>query len=230
MKRIVVAAAAALLVLAATAAVMRPDGAAAVDATETSGITVQGSASVISSPDTATLSFGVETSADSARAALAANGTEMRRFFAAVKDAGATNVQTQSVSLSPRYGNGDAVTGYIAQNSISATVKDLGRAGTIIDAAVDAGANQVSGPSLSASDQATLYRQALKAAVDDARARARALADGANATLGRVTQVVESGSAPAPLPMAEGKTADVTPIEPGTQEIQANVTVTFAIG
>ena len=90
--------------------------------------------------------------------------------------AGATELQTQSVSVSPRYGAQMAVQGYVAQNSVSATIRQLGQAGAVIDAAVAAGANQVYGPSLVRGDQAELYRRALRAAVDDARASAQALA------------------------------------------------------
>ena len=231
MKRLAVAALAALVVLASAAAFLWPAGAGAVDNGDTAtGVTVQGSASVTVKPDRADLSFGVTEQARSARAALAANAGEMKRVIASLGAAGAEDIRTQSVSLSPQYGSSNAVTGYVAENSVSVTVKDVARAGAVIDAAVGAGANQVSGPSLSSSDASELYRRALKAAVEDARARARALADAAGVTLGRVTQVVEGGSAPQPLEIsAKAEAADATPIEPGVQQIEADVTVTFAL-
>ena len=73
----------------------------------------------------------------------------------------------------------------------------------MIDAAVNAGANQVYGPSLSSGDQTEQYRQALKAAVANARANAQVLASAANLSLGRVTAIVESSSAPQPLAVAQ---------------------------
>ena len=110
------------------------------------------------------------------------------------------------------------------------TIRELARAGAVIDAAVEAGANQVYGPSLSRGDQTELYRQALRAAVADARTRAQALAAAANLTLGRVTQVVESGSAPMPVANAvKAEDASGTPIEAGTQQIVASVQVTFSV-
>jgi uncharacterized protein YggE len=216
---------------AALAAATLPGAAVSADA-EPGGITVQGTASVVSVPDRAELSFGVESQAETARAALAANAAEMRRVIAALKAAGATDVKTQSVSLSPRYTQQNAVQGYAAQNSVSATIKELAKAGAVIDAAVNAGANQVYGPSLSRGDQSELYRQALKAAVANARASAQALAEAANVSLGRVTAIVEGGGAPQPLPFAASAKADAvasTPIEPGTQQISATVTVTFSV-
>ena len=216
---------------AALAAATLPGPAASADA-EPGGITVQGTASVASVPDRAELSFGVESQAQTARAALTANAAEMRRVIAALKAAGATDVKTQSVSLSPRLTEQNAVQGYVAQNSVSATIKELAKAGAVIDAAVNAGANQVYGPSLSRGDQSELYRQALKAAVVNARASAQALAEAANVSLGRVTAIVEGGGAPQPLPfaaVAKAEDAGSTPIEAGTQQVSATVAVTFSV-
>ena len=94
-----------------------------------------------------------------------------------------------------------------------------------------AGANQVYGPSLSSGDQTEQYRQALKTAVANARANAQVLAAAANLSLGRVTAIAESSSGPQPLAEAANKAAafDSTPIEPGTQQTTASVTVTFSV-
>src|ERR671914_156944 len=174
------------------------------------GITVHGNASVEVEPDQAQLWFGVESAGTTAKAALAANAAEMRKLLNALRAAGATDLQTQHVSLSPRYVEGpmDAgggkvgANGYTAHNSISATVKQLARAGAVIDAAVAAGANHVSGPNLTRSDTSEVYRQALEAAVADPRERAEALADAADLTLGRVTAVVEGSDATSPVALA----------------------------
>ena len=196
------------------------------------GITVQGSAIVAAVPDRAEISFGVESPAQTAKAALAANAAEMRKVIAAIKAAGATEIKTQSISLSTRYTQNGEPNGFVAQNTVSAKVTNVVKAGPVIDAAVDAGANQVYGPSLTRSNQAELYRQALKEAVADARLRAQAIASAAGATLGKVTNVTEGGSGPQPLAIESQKAGvadSSTPIEPGTQEIGATVSVTFAI-
>ncbi len=219
------------VVLAAALAAATLPGSASSAAAEAGGITVQGTASVTSVPDRAEVSFGVESQGQTARAALAANATEMRRVIAAVKAAGGTDVKTQSVSLSPRYNETNEVQAFVATNSVSATIKALAKAGAVIDAAVNAGANQVYGPSLSTGDQTELYRQALKAAVANARANAQVLAAAANLSLGRVTAIVEGGGGPQPLPYAADKAMAVesTPIEPGTQQTTASISVTFAV-
>jgi uncharacterized protein YggE len=220
-----------LLALAAVAVAATLPGSASSAAAEEGGITVQGTASVASVPDRAELSFGVESQAQTAKAALAANAAEMRRVLAALRAAGATDLKTQYVSLSPRLGEQNEVQAYVATNSVSATVKQLGRAGAVIDAAVAAGANQVYGPTLSRGDQSDLYRQALTAAVANARESAQALAAAANVSLGRVIAIVEGGAAPSPMPLAAAKAEDSvsTPIEAGSQQVSATVSVTFSV-
>ena len=230
MKRIIFAACV-LLAVAAVAGVARPEGASAVDAPASPGdsITVSGTGSASGVPTTASISLGVDARAATAKVALAANAKEMRQVIDAVKAAGGRQVGTQSVSLSQVFGQNNDPTGFAASNIVTATI-DVDRAGAVIDAAVTAGANQVNGPTLSVADVGKLYRQALKAAVADARSSAETLAAAAGRTLGKVTSVVEGGGT-SPEPMFQKSVASDsgTPIEAGTQETTASVTVTFAL-
>jgi uncharacterized protein len=223
-----------LLALAALAGVARPEGARSAAAEEQSAITVTGTGTVETVPDEASFSFGVLTKGRTASAALAANSAEARRVIAAIVAAGIDrkDVRTDAVSLSPRTNeNGETILGYTAQNSVSVTLRNLDKAGAVIDAAVGAGANDVQGPNLVKSNQDRLYRDALKVAVADARAKAQVLATAAGRSAGRAMTIVESGATPPPVfAKAEAAMADSgPPIEPGTQEIQATVTVTFAL-
>src|SRR2546429_149518 len=78
----------------------------------------------------------------------------------------AANIQTTQVSLDPVMSNdGTSIVGYTASDSIAVTKLGIAKAGSVVDAAVGAGANGVSGPSLSLSSQDALYDSALKAAV-----------------------------------------------------------------
>jgi uncharacterized protein len=193
-------------------------------------ITASGTGSVTTVPDTATVSFGVVTQAATASQALATNSTAAERMIAAIKGAGidAKDVRTDIVSLSPRYSeNGEDIVGYTASNSVSARIRNLGSAGAVIDAAVGAGANSVSGPSLERSDVAGLYREALKNAVADARTKAEALATASGLTLGPVSSVSEGSQSPIPLAAPAKDAAGAVPIEPGTQDVTATVTVVF---
>src|SRR5262249_21323353 len=127
---------------------------------------------------------------------------------------------------------GREVVGYTASNSVSAVVRDLAKVGDVIDAAIAAGANNVSGPSLSRDDRDKLYNDALEAAVADARATASVLGHAAGASLGAVQSLAESPeeSGPVPAYAVALRAPAETPIEPGTAEITATVRVVFALG
>jgi len=224
--------AALLLVAAALAGVARPHAGRAADATPTRSITVTGNGRVTVVPDVASFDFSADTRAPDAKTALARNATLAGAVVAALKSAGVadSDIQTQQVSLDPQTNqDGTQVLGYAASTTVTAQAA-IAQAGAIVDAAVGAGADGVSGPNLSRSDQDARYDDALKAAVADARQKAQTLAAAGGLTLGAVRTIVE-GSSPAPLPFAAAKTADAgVAIEPGTQEIDATVTVTYDAG
>jgi hypothetical protein len=199
-----------------------------------SGITTSGTGTVESVPDHAAFSFGVESQGRTAKEALDANAAEMRRVIGALREAGVDvrDLRTQGVYLTSRYSNeGQTVVGYTATNTVGAEIDDLAESGDVVDAAVGAGANQVSGPSLSREDRDGLERDALRRAVADARAKAQVLADAAGVSLGSAVSVVEGAPSQPPIPYdAYAMRADAgTPVQPGTEKIEATVTVTFSL-
>jgi uncharacterized protein YggE len=192
------------------------------------GVVAVGTGSATSVPDTGSFSFTVTSPAATAVAASRAEAAAMAAVVAAVKKAGvaAADVRTSLVSLDQRRSpDGSSVTGYTASSTIDVLVRRLASAAAIVDAAVAAGADGFSGPGLAAADSSALYATALDRAVADARAKAQRLAAAAGLTLGRVTGVTEGGAQPVPF-AASAK--DSVAIEPGTLDIQATVTVTFA--
>jgi uncharacterized protein len=196
-------------------------------------ISVDGSGSVETKPDTATTSFGVVTQGATAQEAMAENSAAMKKVIDALKLAGvpAKDLQTQYVSLDPRYDNqGREILGYNASNTVSAVVRDLAQVGPVIDAGIAAGANNVSGPSLSREDRDELYHEALEKAVADAKAKAEVLAKAAGVTVGAVQSMTESPQSGGPMPIAFGamRAADA-PIETGTTQITAAVRVVFTL-
>lgn len=199
------------------------------------GITVVGTGTASAVPDVSDWSFGVQSDATSAADALNAASASSRKIVAALRDAGIDrkDIRTEQVSVYPRMSSdGRAVEGYSASASVSAVVRDLGRAGEVVDAAVGAGANQVYGPSLRLSDQRSHYRAAADAAYDDAKARAEAIAAKAGVTLGAAIAIVEGGGYGGPVPLGVRAAAEAdlaVPVEPGTQDVTATLTVTFAI-
>src|SRR5262245_5562631 len=235
MKLRYIAALAALgLIAAAVAGVGRPDNGRGKAPQPKGEITVSGTGTVTRAPDRAELDFSVVSRSDVAKQALAANSTDATKIIAALKQAGvdAKDIRTEDVSLEPDYSeNGNDIVGYTARNSVHVST-GIGDAGSVIDAATAAGANEVDGPTLSVSDRAQLYNEALKNAVDRARSKAEAIAAASGVHVGAVTSVQENetGQMQGPYPVAMAAKAMSAPIEPGTQDIQANVTVTFAIG
>ena len=109
-------------------------------------------------------------------------------------------------------------------------IRNLGRLASVIDAAVRAGATEVDGPSFSRSNEGELYRGALASALTDARLKAQAIATAAGATVGSVIEVREGSDTGGAAPIAAAGAPSGPSIEPGTLEIDATVTVTFAAG
>jgi uncharacterized protein YggE len=216
----------------ALAGVGRPESAGGADK-PAGGITVIGAGKVKAVPDEAEFSLGVQSKGRTAREALAANSERMKHVLAALRAAGVAkeDIQTQDVSVSSSYDDNEQIAGYTTSNSVSVRIRNLARAGAVLDAATSAGANNVYGPSLSRSDRDELQAKALRSAVADARAKAEALADAAEVELGSVTAIEEAseGGYEPYFAAALSSRAPQAPIEPGTQEIQAKVTVTFAI-
>ena len=223
-----VLAAVVLLAVAALAGIARPEAARGELATPDT-VTTTGHGVVTAVPDQATVIAGVHTQAASASGALDQNSRLMSKVVGALKTAGGDELQTQQVSLSPQLNEQGQVTAYTAENTVSATSK-IAEAGALIDAAVAAGANTVSGPSLDVAGRDALYRSALKKAVEDARAKAQALAEAGGFGVGQVSAVTEQ-AAGGPVPMLDAAVAksSATPIEAGTQDVAADVTVTFRI-
>ncbi len=237
MKTIRIAVAALLLLAAAAfAGIGLPETAGGASDDPSKGITVTGVGTVDAVPDEAEFSLGITTKGRTAREALTANSARMQRLIAALKAAGVDerDIRTQDVSVGQSYeGGAESTNGYAATNSVSVRIRQIDRAGTILEAASQAGANQVYGPALTREDRDGFEQKALEQAVVNARKRADTLAKAAGVDLGRVTAIVEGTErgviyANGKVAMDSATSAEV-PIEKGTEEITASVTVTFAI-
>jgi uncharacterized protein YggE len=224
--------AAAGMAVAALAGVFQPTRAESAAPPGSGRITVVGTGSASVVPDRTSFTFGTVSQARTAADALRASAEAVARIVDALHTAGVAraDIQTAEVSVSPRMNeSGDAVVGYTASDSVSVTVRKIAAAGDVVDAAVGAGANQVYGPELVASDQDSAYRKALAAAVAKARDKAELLAGSAGARLGRITAVAEGDATPQPVFAASAARDSAVKIEPGTQTVDATVTVTFAL-
>ncbi len=144
----IVIAALIVLALAAFSGVGRPEAAESAGDDAPEGITVTGVGRVNTVPDEAEFSLGITTKGRTARGALSANSERMRALIDALKAAGIAerDIQTRDVSVGSSYDPTGRSDDFVASNTVSVLIRDLDRAGTVLDAATRAGANNVYGP------------------------------------------------------------------------------------
>ncbi len=229
--------AAALALGVAFAGAALADGAAAV-----SSIRVTGEARVSARPDRVQIDVGVSTQAQLSQEAAAKNARQADAVLGALRAAAGSGAQvkTASYSLSPNYqyhpGGGEpTITGYTATNVVQVTLDDLAKIGDVIDAATHAGANRVQGIQFMLRDQDAVRAQALREAATRARGEAEVLAGALNLKILRVLTVEEMSPRVMPVRayagVARAAAAEVaTPVEPGTLDINADVTLTVEVG
>jgi uncharacterized protein YggE len=196
-------------------------------------VTVTGEASVAVAPDMAMIRIGVTSQGKSAREASEANARQMTSVLAAIKDAGIAerDAQTSRLSLQPQYDPNKAgtarLTGFQVTNQVTIRIRDIDKLPVILDRAISAGANEMSGIEFMVSEQSKLLDQARDDAMADARRKAELYAKAAGARLGRVLTITEEGSSPPPRPVMQAMRAGAVPVAPGEQMLRASVTVSY---
>ena len=191
-------------------------------------------------PDIATIRAGVVSQSPTAAAALADNAQRMTKVLAALKRAGVAprDVATAQVGLSPQYRYADnqppVITGYQATNSVSVRFRDVAKSGTILDALVGEGANQIDGPNLSIDQPDAALDEARADAVKRARARAELYAKAAGMRVTRIVSIAEngenSGGSPPVVFMARAAMAkDSTQIVAGEKDVTVTLSVRFLL-
>ena len=200
-------------------------------------VTVTGEGTVDAVPDNAVIRIGVSSQGKTARAASDANAREMNAVLAAIKDGGVAerDVQTSSLSLQPQYDpkqTGAAhLIGFRVNNQITVKVRDIGKLAALLDRAIAAGANEMSGIEFKVSNEAKLLDQARTAAIADAHRKAELYAQAAGMQIGRVIVISEEGATP-PAPVYRALRAGMAApaIAPGEQTVHAVVTVSYELG
>ena len=202
-----------------------------------SGITVHGTGRISGTPDVLTVSVGVQTTAGHAVDALNQNSQRAHAVIDALKGNGVADkdIQTSQLSLSPHYTSSNVLSGYDVSDTVTAKLRDVGRAGQTIDAAVSAAGDsgRLEGVSFSFDDDGSLRAQARHDAVGQARSQAQQLADAAGVKLGALRSLTESSpvsSWPVRYDTAGGVAPAATPIQAGTQELTVDVTAVYDVG
>lgn len=207
-------------------------------------ITVVGQGSVRVRPDIAQVSIGVETSAEMVGDAVAENEDKMTSLLAALEEAGIAekDIQTMHYSINldrypeplPRSSGeeGAAQPVYRVSNMVNVTIRDLDKVGQVLDAVIEAGANNIWGVSFSLDDPKAAQADARTKAIEDALARAGALAELSGVELGpvmSVSEVVGGGVGPVAMDMVERAAAGGGSVSPGELEIGYQVQVSYFI-
>jgi uncharacterized protein YggE len=205
-----------------------------------SGIVVQGEGRTESAPDLAVLRVGIEARRPTMAEARSANATAQTRVLEALRGLGVetSDVQTEQLSLSAEYDyteSGRQLRGYLATNMVQVRLRDVSRAGAVVDAVVTAGGDdaRVDGLSFDVTDRTAMRAEARRRAVADARAKAEQLASEIGASIGDPVFIEEvSASVPGPIMMrmeAASAGNDATPVAAGALETRIEVRVRWAI-
>jgi len=220
------------------------------------GINVSGSGRVTVKPDLAIMNVAVEGFASTVAEARNIAATAMDSVIKALRDGGVAekDIQTQYFNIQPRYSYEDVVIGtdggrtihrsepkiigYQVTNSITVKIRDLNNLSGLIDATVNAGGDavRVHGVSFTVDDPAAVAAQARTLAVQDALAKAKAMASAAEASLGKLVFLSETGGnypvraeASYDSLKAAGVEVPPTPINPGDLDVTVTVQATWAI-
>ena len=208
-------------------------------------ITVSGLGKISGAPDMLSLSLGVQVHSGNVTQAMAGASKAMRTVIAALRTAGVAEVDLQTAGVSVQadyaYENKAApkLTGYLAEQQLTAKIRNVSKAGDIIGAAVNAGGNAVrlNGVSLNLDNDSALLTKARDRAFAEAKAKAQQYAQLAGVALGTVVSIDEpvvTGNQPiygrAALQFAADASAATAPIQVGSQDVAVSVSVVYAIG
>jgi hypothetical protein len=147
------------------------------------------------------------------------------------------DVKTRSINIATEYDQQQRtrIRAYRVSSSVQVQIRNLTAAGSIIDAAVAAGANRVDGISFTVADQTPLKDQARALALANARQKADQLASLAGMRVAGVKAIAESDATSTPVrtdrtaAAAPAATTAPPPVEPGEQEVRTQVSVTYII-
>jgi uncharacterized protein YggE len=203
-------------------------------------VRAMGEATVAVKPDQAKLNIGVVTQASTAQAAAAQNATQTQATLDKLRMTLGTagEIRTSGYSLQPNYqyprdGGQPTITGYTASNTVEVTTNDLAGLGKLIDVVVAVGANRIQGVQFTVKNEAPAREQALAEAVREAKGNAQAMATAMGMQLGKVILLEQGSSQGIIRPVVRQLNAAVanapTPVEPGTVEVRATVTLTMEV-
>lgn len=249
MRRMKVAGLAAMTALV-VGALWGPAPVTAQEAGDPDTVTVEARREVDVEPDIGRVILGVRSSAETARAATDELTDLARSVIDALKAAGFTEDEIDSVNVNldrrclrncRRDAVQDPIFGFVGSAGIRVETSELDRLGEVIDIGIDAGATGVRSVTFDVADDSVAVKEALRQAMLYAQEKAQTLAETGGRTLGRALIIIE-GNARAPQSFGVGDAAlagyvsgrstdssNPFPIEPPTLSASARVEVTFQL-
>lgn len=202
-------------------------------------MSVNGTGRVTVVPDIANINIGVRTEAEVVTDALEGNTAQANAISQVLQELGVAeeDIQTSNFNIYPseRY---DPMTGqvegryFVVENTVNVKVRDLSNLGEVLSAVVEAGANNIYGINFNVEDREPSVAEARQLAIEDAKAKAQAIADAAGVQLGEIINInVSSGSTPITYYDAKGGAYSeaAAPIAAGTLTISMECNITYAI-
>lgn len=199
-------------------------------------MTVTGNGEIIAQPDYVQIQIEVRTEGKDVSLAQQENARIMNRVIESLlaltipREA----IQTTAYTISPNYDyieGRQVFRGYEVQNAITVKITDISQAGTVIDTAIQNGANHVSAIQFKIEDSDAYYQRALNLALLNAIAKAKSMAETMRVPLQPIPiEIVEESQDITPVPYKLAQLSNqefATPIEQGTISINASVQVKF---
>ena len=203
-------------------------------------ITVTGVGTVSVVPDAVRFNATVSTLASTNAAALSSASKSAAAVRAALKDKGIAvkDIRSANISVYPEYNwtqeAGTKITGYRASQTFDVLVRKASDAGSIIEAVVTAGGDnvQLGGVIPTTLNPAAASEEARAAAVANAKSKATSYAKLLGTSIGKVLSLEEQSSPvySSPFPMAKAEAADsAVQIDLGEQDVTVTITVRWAL-
>jgi uncharacterized protein YggE len=204
---------------------------------ETRQVTVVGAGEVQGTPDTLTVSASIEFVAPDVSGAMNQTNERQQAVIDTLAGSGINrkDIHTSQVSLQPQFAGGDggAIVGYRASNSIDVKIRKLDTASQALALIVSTGgdATRINSVNYSIEDDSQLVKDARARAFNDAKDRAQQYAGLSGLSLGKVMSITEStgSTPPTPVPNLKGAETTAVPLEPGQQTVRFSVTVIFEL-
>jgi uncharacterized protein YggE len=208
-------------------------------------ITVTAEGMTTATPDLAEVTFSVVSQGQNPQTLSTNNTNKMNAVleFISSQNIATSDVATTGYDLEPDYQydsstQANFITGYTLTQTVTVKIHDLTNVATVLGGLAPLGVNQIGGVNFTFNDPNSFLAIARADAISQAQAKAQQMASQAGASLGVVVSLSENGIVPQPQPvfavepmaLAAGGSAASTPnIQPGSQNVTDDVTITYAL-